>query len=249
MTRPDRAILRNAGLAASILVFVWPQLSRGARRVALVSPRHRDLHPAHRVVVTWPAGDRPPAGAVSPVAVVSWRWPRCRVAARPTAGRAPGVAGVRGGHADRRARGDAADPRRTDAVYDVSRPTMRPGTWRCCTARALGPVCGASGAAPRFPLRHDRRRAVRAVVVRRGRGGRVGARSRRRRRVVAGGPRGVADRLRPAGLHVDRPHPGLLAAVPAAGGRRVGGAGGRPRACWACWSPRAPPWSRSCRCS
>ena len=60
MTRPDRAVLLTAGLAASILVFTWPWLSvwiRGASTwYPLVTLLFTLLIVA--IVVTWPRGDR-----------------------------------------------------------------------------------------------------------------------------------------------------------------------------------------------
>jgi hypothetical protein len=64
MTRPGRP-LATAGLAASILVFVWPQLSPWFRGASSWYPLVTVLFTMSvvAIVVTWPHGDRAPAAA------------------------------------------------------------------------------------------------------------------------------------------------------------------------------------------
>ena len=56
MTRPDRAVLSIAGLAVSILVFAWPQLSVWIRGASAWYPLVTVLFALFMVgiVATWP---------------------------------------------------------------------------------------------------------------------------------------------------------------------------------------------------
>ena len=73
MTRPDRAVLTVAGLAVSILVFSWPQLSVSIRGVSTWYPLVTVVFTllVAGIVVTWRGGQAPSAGpsAVTPAAL------------------------------------------------------------------------------------------------------------------------------------------------------------------------------------